>query len=77
MGSAMWKLYVYTDDCRGVYYAAVAAGSKSVQAPLTLERWPTIIAFVEDPDGYQVELVQRHEPAVAGSAGGSARDQNA
>jgi lactoylglutathione lyase len=77
MGSAMWKLYIYTDDCQGIYDAAIAAGYKSVSPPVTLDRWPTTIAFIEDPDGYQVELVQRNEPAVAGSAGGSARDQNA
>ncbi len=57
---ALWKLYVNTDDCRGVHDAAVAAGHRSVMAPRRLDRWPTTIAFVEDPDGYQVELVQRH-----------------
>jgi lactoylglutathione lyase len=30
-------------------------------APMRLDRWPVTIAFVADPDGYQVELVQRHE----------------
>ena len=29
-------------------------------APMFLDRWNTTIAFVTDPDGYQVELVQRH-----------------
>jgi hypothetical protein len=27
---------------------------------MRLDRWPVTIAFVGDPDGYQVELVQRH-----------------
>ena len=26
MGTAMWKLYVYTDDCKGLYDQAVGAG---------------------------------------------------
>jgi lactoylglutathione lyase len=60
MGTSMWKLYMNTDDCRQLHDAAVAAGYKSVTAPMRLERWPVTIAFVEDPDGYQVELVQRH-----------------
>jgi lactoylglutathione lyase len=60
MGTSMWKLYLHTDDCESVYDAAMAAGYKSVTAPIRLERWPTTIAFVEDPDGYQVEFVQRH-----------------
>ena len=60
MGS-MWKLYVNTDDCAGLHEAAVAAGHPSVVAPMHLDRWNVTIAFVGDPDGYQVELVQKHE----------------
>lgn len=60
MGS-MWKLYVYTDDVEGLHRAAVDAGHPSLVAPMRLERWPVTVAFVGDPDGYQVELVQRHE----------------
>jgi len=60
MGSAMWKLYVNTDDIDGVYQAALAAGATTVSAPERMERWPVTIAFVSDPDGYLVELVERH-----------------
>ncbi len=60
MGS-MWKLYVNTDDCAGLHAAVVDAGHPSIVAPMRLDRWPVTIAFVGDPDGYQVELVQRHE----------------
>ena len=56
----MWKLYVNTDDCEGLHQAAVDAGHPSIVAPMRLDRWPVTIAFVGDPDGYQVELVQRH-----------------
>ena len=59
MGS-MWKLYVHTDDCAALHDAAVAAGFPSILAPVRLERWPTTVAFVSGPDGYLVELVQRH-----------------
>jgi lactoylglutathione lyase len=59
MGS-MWKLYVNTDDCEALHQAAVDAGHQSILAPMFLDRWNTTIAFVGDPDGYQVELVQRH-----------------
>lgn len=62
MGS-MWKLYANTDDCAGLYGRAVDAGHPSVLAPMRLDRWPVTVAFVADPDGYQVELVQRHEDA--------------
>src|SRR5580692_2989965 len=36
MGTAMWKLYVNTDDCAAVYERAMAAGCESVAAPSRL-----------------------------------------
>ncbi|MGZ4681192.1 MAG: VOC family protein [Acidimicrobiales bacterium] len=60
MGSAMWKLYVNTDDIEATYRAALDAGATTISAPERMERWPVTIAFVSDPDGYQVELVERH-----------------
>jgi lactoylglutathione lyase len=60
MGGAMWKLYVDTDDCATLYRRAIAAGHRSIMEPMKPERWPVTIAFLADPDGYQVELVERH-----------------
>jgi catechol 2,3-dioxygenase-like lactoylglutathione lyase family enzyme len=59
MGNAFWKLYVNTDDVESTYRAALDAGATTVMEPQRLDRWPVTIAFVADPDGYQVELVQR------------------
>ena len=58
MGS-MWKLYVHTDDCQRLHDAAVGAGARSIMEPTHLDRWPVTMAYVEGPDGYLVELVQR------------------
>ena len=66
MGTAMWKLYVNTDDCKALYDKAVAAGCESVSAPSRLERWPVTIAFVKDFDGYLVEFVEYHEGTPPG-----------
>ncbi|MCR9096271.1 MAG: VOC family protein [bacterium] len=55
---AMWKLYVNTDDVKALHVKAIAAGAKSVVEPMHLEEWDVWISFVEDPDGYQIELVQ-------------------
>jgi predicted enzyme related to lactoylglutathione lyase len=64
MGSAMWKLYVHTDDCQALHDRAVGAGYTSTMAPMRLERWPVTVAFLADPDGYSIELVERHaDPA--------------
>jgi predicted enzyme related to lactoylglutathione lyase len=60
MGNAFWKLYVNTNDIDATHKAAVAAGYQSLMAPQRLDRWPISMAFVAAPDGYQVELVQRH-----------------
>ena len=60
MGTAMWKLYVWTDDCQGLYDAAVVAGYTSVVEPCCSSAGTPTMAFVADPDGYQVELVTRH-----------------
>ncbi len=62
MGNAFWKLYVNTDDVESTYRAALDGGATTVMEPQRLDRWPVTIAFVADPDGYQVELVQR-DPA--------------
>lgn len=61
MGSAMWKLYVDTDDCQALYAKVLAAGCESVSEPEQLDRWPVTVAFVKDPDGYLIELLQNHE----------------
>ena len=61
MGTAMWKLYVDTDDCQALYDKAVAWGCESVSEPQQLDRWPVTVAFIEDPDGYLIELLQHHE----------------
>ena len=66
MGSAMWKIYVNTDDVHGLYDKAIAAGCESVSEPARLERWPVTIAFVKDLDGYLLELIEYHEGTPTG-----------
>jgi lactoylglutathione lyase len=60
LGNALWKLYVNTPDISGTFAAAVAAGGRVVSEPERRDRWPVTVAFVRDPDGRLVELVQRH-----------------
>lgn len=61
MGTAMWKLYVNTDDCRALFDRCVAAGCEVQSAPERLDRWPVTVAFVKDLDGYLLELIEYHE----------------
>jgi lactoylglutathione lyase len=58
-GFALWKIYMNVDDCAEVHDRAVAAGYTSTMAPQRLDRWPVIVGFILDPDGYSIELVQR------------------
>jgi lactoylglutathione lyase len=57
MGTAMWKLYIRTDDCDALHETAVEAGYREAVAPIFLEQWNTTISSVLDPDGYHVEIV--------------------
>src|SRR4051812_32414915 len=59
-GNAFWKLYVNTNDIERQLAAAVAAGHQVESPPARMDRWPVTVAFLRDPDGYLVELVQRH-----------------
>jgi lactoylglutathione lyase len=58
-GFALWKIYMNVDDCEAVHQRAVDAGFESTMEPTRLDRWPVVVAFILDPDGYSIELVQR------------------
>jgi len=60
-GTALWKIYMIVDDCAEVHQRAVDAGFESTMAPERLERWPVTVAFIVDPDGYSIELMQHHQ----------------
>ena len=51
------------DDAMAVHDQAVAAGYESTMVPQRLERWPVIVGFINDPDGYSIELIQYVEGA--------------
>ena len=57
-GFALWKHYINVDDAQATHDAAVAFGCESTMVPQKLERWPVIVGFVNDPDGYSVEIVE-------------------
>jgi lactoylglutathione lyase len=66
MGTAIWKLYINTDDCRALYDKTLAAGCESVMEPTLLDRWPVTMAYVKDLDGYLLELIEYHEGTPKG-----------
>jgi lactoylglutathione lyase len=60
-GFALWKIYMNVDDCVATHRRAVEAGYTSTMEPQRLDRWPVIVGFINDPDGYSIELLQRLE----------------
>ena len=61
MGTAMWKIYINTSNCERLYQRAMDAGCESVMEPTHLDRWPVIMAYVKDFDGYLIEFVEHKE----------------
>jgi lactoylglutathione lyase len=66
MGTSMWKIYVNTSDLQSLYEKAVAYGCEVESEPQRLDRWPVSVAFVKDPDGYLLELIEYHEGMPTG-----------
>jgi lactoylglutathione lyase len=46
-------------DIHATCEALRQAGGKIVREPGPMKHGTTVIAFVEDPDGYKIELIQR------------------
>jgi lactoylglutathione lyase len=59
LGSAFGHLALGVEDIYGVCDALRADGVKIVREPGPMKHGTTVIAFIEDPDGYKVELIER------------------
>jgi lactoylglutathione lyase len=58
--SGIWKIFLFTDDAAALYAEAIGAGADPVEPLRFLEQFNVTIAFVRDPDGYLLELGERH-----------------
>ena len=58
-GTAFGHLAIGVPDVKATCDGLRAAGAKITREPGPVKFGNTIIAFVEDPDGYKIELVQR------------------
>ncbi len=59
LGNAFGHIAIGTDDIRGTCERVRAAGGKVTREPGPMKHGTTVIAFVEDPNGYKVELIER------------------
>ena len=58
-GGAFGHLAVGVPDVAAACEKLRAAGTKITREPGPVKFGTTIIAFIEDPDGYKIELIQR------------------
>jgi lactoylglutathione lyase len=59
IGTGFGHLAIGVPDVAGTCEKLRAAGAKITREPGPVKFGTTIIAFVEDPDGYKIELIQR------------------
>lgn len=58
LGEGFGHLAIEVPDAYGACEALAKAGIKITRPPGPMKHGTTVIAFVEDPDGYKVELIQ-------------------
>jgi len=59
IGTAFGHLAIGVSDIYGTCEKLGAEGVKIPRAPGPMKHGDTVIAFVEDPDGYKIELIQK------------------
>ena len=59
IGDGFGHLAIGTEDIHATVERARAAGVKVTREPGPMKHGTTVIAFVEDPTGYKVELIER------------------
>ncbi|MFN7000928.1 lactoylglutathione lyase [Elioraea tepidiphila] len=59
LGNAFGHLAIGVPDIKSAVEKVRAAGGKVTREPGPVKFGTTVIAFVEDPDGYKIELIER------------------
>ncbi|MBL8806562.1 MAG: lactoylglutathione lyase [Rhodospirillales bacterium] len=59
IGTGFGHLALGVKDIYGTCETLAKAGVKITRAPGPMKHGTTVIAFVEDPDGYKIELIQK------------------
>ncbi|MBQ5949327.1 lactoylglutathione lyase [Massilia sp. ST3] len=66
MGTAYGHIAISADDIYKTCDQVRAAGGNITREPGPVKGGSTVIAFITDPDGYKVELIERKDQAVGG-----------
>jgi lactoylglutathione lyase len=59
LGGGFGHLALGTGDIHAACARLEAEGARVVRPPAPMKHGSTVIAFIEDPDGYRIELIQR------------------
>ena len=59
LGTAYGHVAIEVDDAKAACEAVRAKGGKVTREAGPVKGGTTVIAFVEDPDGYKIELIER------------------
>ncbi|MEH8180166.1 lactoylglutathione lyase [Aeromonas allosaccharophila] len=65
LGSAYGHIALEADDIYATCDALRAAGAKITREPGPVKGGTTVIAFVEDPDGYKIELIAKKDAGTS------------
>ena len=65
LGDAYGHIALGVEDIRSTCAAISGKGGRVVREPGPMRHGSTVIAFVEDPDGYKVELIEMSSRAAA------------
>ena len=60
IGDAYGHIAIEVDDVYAACEKISAEGGKVVRNPGPMKHGTTVLAFVEDPDGYKIELLGKH-----------------
>jgi lactoylglutathione lyase len=60
LGNGYGHIALEVDDACQACEAVKARGGKVTREPGPMKHGTTVIAFVEDPDGYKIEFIQKH-----------------
>ena len=69
MGSAYGHIAISAEDIYKTCEQVRAAGGNITREPGPVKGGTTVIAFITDPDGYKVELIERADNAGGGGLG--------
>ena len=67
LGNAFGHVAIGTDDIYATCEAIRGRGGRVVREPGPMKHGTSVIAFVEDPDGYRIELIQTREAGASSS----------